>query len=70
MIPQATTTHAAQPLRQDYEVDRNTRFVGIVNSRGEVSEGGFQRGVEPLANKTEEQQMYIQSLWNFTTLES
>jgi hypothetical protein len=44
--------------------------VGIVNSRGEVIEGGFQQGVEPLLNGTDEQQMYIQSLWNLTTLES
>jgi hypothetical protein len=52
------------------KLDRNIRFVGIVNSRGEVIEGGFQHGVEPLLNETEEQQMYIQSLWNLTTLES
>ena len=32
-------------------------FVGIVNSRGEVIEGGFKQGVEPLLNETEEQQM-------------
>lgn len=52
------------------KLDPNIRFVGIVNSRGEVIEGGFQQGVEPLLNETEEQQMYIQSLWNLTTLES
>lgn len=52
------------------KLDRNIRFVGIVNSRGEVIEGGFQQGVRPLLNETEEQQMYIQSLWNLTTLES
>jgi hypothetical protein len=52
------------------KLDRNIRFVGIVNSRGEVIEGGFQKGVEPLLNETDEQQMYIQSLWNLTTLES
>jgi hypothetical protein len=52
------------------KLDRNIRFVGIVNSRGEVIEGGFQQGVEPLLNETDEQQMYIQSLWNLTTLES
>jgi uncharacterized protein DUF6659 len=52
------------------KLDRNIRFVGIVSSRGEVIEGGFQQGVEPLLNGTEEQQMYIQSLWNLTTLES
>jgi len=52
------------------KLDRNIRFVGIVNNRGEVIEGGFQQGVQPLLNETEEQQMYIQSLWNLTTLES
>jgi len=52
------------------KLDRNIRFVGIVNSRGEVIEGGFQQGIEPLLNETDEQQMYIQSLWNLTTLES
>ena len=52
------------------KLDRNIRFVGIVNNRGEVIEGGFQQGVEPLLDETEEQQMYIQSLWNLTTLES
>jgi hypothetical protein len=52
------------------KLDRNIRFVGIVNNRGEVIEGGFQQGVEPLLNETDEQQMYIQSLWNLTTLES
>lgn len=52
------------------KLDRNIRFVGIVNSRGEVIEGGFQQGVEPMLNETEEQQMYIQSLWNLKTLES
>src|SRR5262245_26575545 len=52
------------------KLDRNIRFVGIVNNRGEVIEGGFQQGVQPLLNETDEQQMYIQSLWNLTTLES
>jgi len=52
------------------KLDRNIRFVGVVNSRGEVIEGGFQQGVEPLLNGTDEQQMYIQSLWNLTALES
>lgn len=52
------------------KLDRNIRFVGIVNSRGEVIEGGFQEGVEPLLNETEEQQMYMQSLWNLNALES
>ncbi len=52
------------------KLDRNIRFVGIVNSRGEVIEGGFQQGIEPLLNETEEQHMYIQSLRNLTTLAS
>ena len=52
------------------KLDRNIRFVGVVNSRGKVIEGGFKQGVEPLLNKTVEQQMYIQSLWSSTTLES
>ena len=51
------------------KIDRKIRFVGIVNSRGEVIEGGFQQGIEPLLNETEEQQMYVQSLSNLTTLE-
>ena len=51
-------------------IDRNIRFAGIVNKKGEVIEGGFQQGIEPLLNETDEQQMYIQSLWNLTTLES
>jgi hypothetical protein len=52
------------------KLDRNIRFVGIVNNRGEVIEGGFKQGVEPLLNGTEEQQMYTQSLSNLTMLES
>jgi hypothetical protein len=51
------------------KLDRNIRFVGIVNSRGEVIEGGFQQGVQPLLDGTDEQQMYIQSLSNMTTLQ-
>ena len=51
-------------------LDRNIRFVGIVNKKGEVIEGGFQQGIEPLLNETDEQQMYVQSLWNVTALES
>src|SRR5581483_955440 len=51
------------------KLDRNIRFVVIVNGRGEVIEGGFQQGVEPLLDGTDEQQMYMQSLWNVTTLQ-
>ena len=52
------------------KIDRNIRFVGIVNNKGEVIEGGFKEGVEPLLNETDEQQMYIQSLSNLTLLQS
>ena len=52
------------------KLDRNIRFVGIVNNRGEVIEGGFKQGVEPLLNGTDEQQMYIHSLSNLTILQS
>ena len=52
------------------KLDRSIRFVGIVNSRGEVIEGGFKQGVEPLLNGTDEQQMYIHSLSNLTMLQS
>ena len=52
------------------ELNRNIRFVGIVNNKGEVIEGGFREGVEPLLNGTDEQQMYIQSLSNLTMLQS
>ncbi len=51
-------------------LDRSIRFVGIVNNRGEVIEGGFKQGVEPLLNGTDEQQMYIHSLSNLTMLQS
>lgn len=52
------------------KLDRSIRFAGIVNKRGEVIEGGFKHGVEPLLNGTDEQQMYIHSLSNLTTLQS
>jgi hypothetical protein len=52
------------------KLNRNIRFVGIVNNKGEVIEGGFREGVEPLLNGTDEQQMYIQSLSNMTRLQS
>jgi hypothetical protein len=52
------------------KLDRSIRFVGIVNNRGEVIEGGFKQGVEPLLNGTDEQQMYIHSLSNLTMLQS
>ena len=46
------------------KLDRNIRFVGIVNNKGEVIEGGFQEGVEPLLEESEEQEMYVNSLSN------
>lgn len=52
------------------KLDRNIRFVGVVNSRGEVIEGGFQHGVQPLLEGTDEQHMYIQSLSNMTMLQN
>jgi hypothetical protein len=52
------------------KLDRHIRFAGVVNNRGEVIEGGFQHGVEPLLDGTDEQQMYIHSLSNLTTLQS
>src|ERR671914_2427985 len=52
------------------KLDRHIRFAGVVNNRGEVIEGGFKQGVEPLLNGTDEQQMYIHSLSNLTTLQS
>jgi hypothetical protein len=36
------------------KLDRSIRFVGIVNNRGEVIEGGFKQGVEPLLNGIDE----------------
>jgi hypothetical protein len=53
---------------QVIKLDKNIRFAGIVNGNGEVIEGGFQKGVQPLLNGTAEQQMYIQSLSNVVTL--
>lgn len=50
------------------KLDKNIRFAGIVNGNGEVIEGGFQKGVQPLLNGTAEQQMYVQSLSNVVTL--
>jgi hypothetical protein len=60
--------HRRGLCEQIIKLDRNIRFVGIVDGRGEVIEGGFQQGVKPLLNGTDEQQMYIQSLSNMTAL--
>ncbi len=61
--------HRRGLCEQIIKLDRNIRFVGIVNGRGEVIEGGFQQGVQPLLDGTDEQQMYIQSLSNMTVLQ-
>jgi hypothetical protein len=52
------------------KLDRNIRFVGIVNNKGEVIEGGFQEGVEPLLEESEEQEMYVNSLSNMALIQN
>jgi hypothetical protein len=52
------------------KLDRNIRFVGIVNDKGEVIEGGFQNGVEPLLEGSDEQEMYTNSLTNIALLKN
>jgi hypothetical protein len=52
------------------KLDRNIRFVGIVNDKGEVIEGGFQDGVEPLLEGSDEQEMYTNSLSNMALLKN
>jgi Family of unknown function (DUF6659) len=52
------------------KLDRNIRFVGIVNDKGEVIEGGFQDGIEPLLEGSDEQEMYTNSLSNITLLKN
>jgi hypothetical protein len=61
-----------QPSLSDMiiRLDRRIRFAGIVNNKGEVIEGGFKKGVEPLLDGADEQQMYVHSLSNLTMLES
>jgi hypothetical protein len=61
--------HRRGLCEQIIKLDRNIRFVGIVNGKGEVIEGGFQQGVRPLLDGTDEQQMHIQSLSNMTALQ-
>lgn len=53
-----------------FAVDKNIRFVGIVNKEGEVIEGGFRKGIEPLLDQSEEQDMYLQSLSNISFFQS
>ena len=52
------------------KLDRNIRFVGIVNDKGEVIEGGFQDGVEPLLEGSDEQEMYTNTLTNMALLKN
>jgi hypothetical protein len=52
------------------KLDRKIRFVGIVNDKGEVIEGGFQDGVEPLLEGSDEQEMYTNSLSNMALLKN
>ncbi len=49
-------------------LDESIRFVGIINSSGEVIAGGFQKGVESLLNGLDEQELYVQSLSNMALL--
>ncbi len=51
-----------------FKLDPQIRFVGIVNSKGEVVEGGYQEGVEPLLDGQDEQIMYMHSLSNMALL--
>lgn len=53
-----------------FDIDKNIRFVGIVNTEGEVIDGGFRKGIEPLLNQNEEQDMYLQSLSNISFFQS
>jgi hypothetical protein len=53
-----------------FTLDGSIRFVGLVNKEGEVIEGGFKKGIEPLLNQNEEQDMYLQSLSNINFFQS
>lgn len=53
-----------------FAIDEKIRFVGIVNKEGEVIEGGFKKGIVPLLDEKEEQEMYLQSLSNITFFQS
>ena len=52
-----------------FAVNKDIRFVGIVNREGEVIEGGFRKGIEPLLDQNE-QDMYLQSLSNISFFQS
>ncbi len=53
-----------------FNIDEKIRFVGIINKNSEVIEGGFKKGIEPLLDINEEQDMYLQSLTNMTFFQS
>ena len=53
-----------------FNIDEKIRFVGIVNKNSEVINGGFKKGIEPLLDVNEEQDMYLQSLSNMTFFQS
>ncbi len=53
-----------------FNIDEEIRFVGIVNKNSEVIDGGFKKGIEPLLDVNEEQDMYLQSLSNITFFQS
>ena len=53
-----------------FAINNDIRFVGIVNREGEVIEGGFRKGIEPLLDQNEEQDMYLQSLSNISFFQS
>ena len=53
-----------------FAINKDIRFVGIVNREGEVIEGGFRKGIEPLLDQNEEQDMYLQSLSNISFFQS
>jgi hypothetical protein len=53
-----------------FNIDEEIRFVGIVNKNSEVIDGGFKKGIEPLLDVNEEQDMYLQSFSNMTFFQS
>jgi hypothetical protein len=53
-----------------FGIDEKIRFVGIINKNSEVIEGSFKKGIEPLLDINEEQDMYLQSLTNMTFFQS
>jgi hypothetical protein len=53
-----------------FNIDEEIRFVGIVNKNCEVIDGGFKKGIEPLLDVNEEQDMYLQSFSNMTFFQS